>query len=225
MRAPTPVRALVHRRTLVTAGLILIMGFRVLSLGVNMSFLVGFVGLVTMVFSRVCALLEQDMKKVVALRTLSQMGFSILTLGLGLYFVSLLHLVSHALFKSCLFIQVGIFIHSFFRQQDVRNYNRLGSLCYFVQLQIIVTLFCLCGLLFTRGSVTKDIILEFFFVNVWSFCFGIIFFLGVFLTFIYRYRLFIGLVCSFNFSLLNVHVSLIMGLFSRVLVLFSVVGL
>lgn len=166
MRAPTPVRALVHRRTLVTAGLILIMSFGILSLNVRVRFFVGFVGLVTMIFSRFCALLEQDMKKVVALRTLSQMGFSILTLGLGLHFVSLLHLVSHALFKSCLFIQVGIFIHSFFRQQDARNYSRLGSLYYFVQLQMIVTLFCLCGLLFTSGSITKDMILEFFFVNV-----------------------------------------------------------
>ena len=110
MRAPTPVRALVHRSTLVTAGLILIINFVGLIIYFFLCVVIVIVGLLTMFFSRACALVEQDIKKVVALRTLSQMGFSMMTLGVGLYFVSLLHLVGHALFKSCLFIQVGVFI-------------------------------------------------------------------------------------------------------------------
>lgn len=223
--APTPVRALVHSRTLVTAGLILIIGFGVLCMNQYCCLLILIIGLMTIIFSSVCALLEQDMKKVVALSTLSQMGFSMMTFGLGLYFVSLVHLVSHALFKSCLFIQVGIFIHSYFSQQDARGYNRLGSGLFFVQLQIVVTLFCLCGLFFTSGSVTKDLILEFFYGGLYSWVIVVLFFVGVFLTFVYSYRLFLSFVRSYNFSLLVVHSSLMIGIFSFLLVLFSIVGL
>lgn len=168
MRAPTPVRALVHRSTLVTAGLILIINFVGLIINFFLCVVIVIVGLLTMFFSRACALVEQDIKKVVALRTLSQMGFSMMTLGVGLYFVSLLHLVGHALFKSCLFIQVGVFIHSLGGQQDSRDYRSLGGGVYFIQLQMLVTLFCLCGLVFSRGAVTKDMVLEIFFFNFWS---------------------------------------------------------
>lgn len=163
MRAPTPVRALVHRSTLVTAGLILIMGFFDVVLSFGLVVVLFYGGLFTMFFSRVCAVFECDLKKIVALRTLSQMGFSMMTLGMGYYFVSLLHLVGHALFKSCLFMQVGFYIHSCFGQQDVRGCGGLGRSFFFVHLQMVVTLFCLCGLFFTRGFVTKDIILFFFF--------------------------------------------------------------
>lgn len=225
MRAPTPVRALVHRRTLVTAGLILIMGFGLVVVTRELGLLVLLGGLFTMIFSSVCALVEQDMKKVVALRTLSQMGFAMLTMGMGLFFVSLVHLVSHALFKSCLFIQVGIFIHLYFSQQDFRNYSNLGGDLFFVQLQIVVTLFCLCGLFFTSGSVTKDVILEFFFFGFWSWVLGLSFFIGVFLTFVYSFRLFFGLFFSYNFRFFFVHRTFIMGVFSFGLVFFSVFGL
>lgn len=151
-----------------TAGLILIMNFIGLIINYYVCLVIVIVGLLTMFFSSVCALVEQDMKKVVALSTLSQMGFSIMTLGIGLYFVRLLHLVGHALFKSCLFMQVGVFIHRFFGQQDSREYSGLDGGIYFIQLQMLVTLFCLCGLVFTSGAVTKDLILELFFFRFWS---------------------------------------------------------
>lgn len=80
-----------------------------------------------MFFSSLSALFEVDLKKMVALRTLSQIGFSMLTLGFGMYFVSFIHLVRHALFKSCLFMQVGYLIHSTFGQQDGRYYNNRGN--------------------------------------------------------------------------------------------------
>nr|YP_009142698.1 NADH dehydrogenase subunit 5 [Oxyuris equi]AKI07548.1 NADH dehydrogenase subunit 5 [Oxyuris equi] len=225
MSAPTPVSALVHSSTLVTAGLILMMSFTGLILSYGVCLIVFGFGLLTMFFSSICALVEQDMKKVVALSTLSQMGFSMMTLGMGLYFVSLMHLVSHALFKSCLFIQVGIVIHSYFSQQDSRNYVGLGECFYFVQLQMLVTLFCLCGLFFTSGSVTKDVILEFFFWSSWSWVVGLIFFVGVFFTFLYSYRLFDSFFKSYSFSLGVGHVSLMMGVFSFFLIVMSVVGL
>lgn len=167
MRAPTPVRALVHRRTLVMAGLVLLLGFVDLWFLKGLEFYFFVLGLLTMVFSSVCALVEEDIKKIVALRTMSQIGFCVIILGMGMYFVCLLHLVSHALFKSCLFMQVGIFIHRSFSQQDSRGYLGLGANLFFVQLQMVVTLFCLCGLLFTRGAVTKDVVLEFFWGRGW----------------------------------------------------------
>ncbi|KAK6039448.1 cytochrome C oxidase subunit II, periplasmic domain protein [Cooperia oncophora] len=106
------------------------------------------------------ALVEEDIKKVVALRTLSQMGFSMLTLGLGLSFISFVHLVSHALFKRCLFIQVGYLIHCNYGQQDGRRYSYNGVFPLFIQVQLLVTLFCLCGLIFSSGilSFVKKII-------------------------------------------------------------------
>lgn len=130
MSAPTPVSSLVHRSTLVTAGLVLLINYSVLTINVFISSLILLVGIFTMFFSSVSALYEDDLKKVVALSTLSQMGFSMVTFGLGLNFVCLLHLLSHALFKSCLFIQVGYIIHCSFGQQDGRSYN-LGVLPFF----------------------------------------------------------------------------------------------
>lgn len=189
IRAPTPVRSLVHRRTLVTAGLILLINFNFLLIHKNVSFVCLSIGIFTIFFSRITALVEEDLKKVVALSTLSQMGFSIVTLGLGLTFISFIHLVRHALFKRCLFIQVGYIIHCSFGQQDGRNYSNNGNLPNFIQLQLLVTLFCLCGLIFSRGAVRKDFILEIFFNNYYIIFFRFMFFLSVYLTFGYSYRL------------------------------------
>jgi len=189
MAAPTPVRALVHRRTLVTAGLFLLIKYNlVLSSFIMILFIFG-VGLFTILFARVCALYDPDFKKVIALSTLSQLGFLILSLGLGNVFISFFHLIRHACFKSCLFIQIGFMIHSFYRQQDSRIYNSSGSISYLVQLQTLLCLIALSGLLFTRGFVRKDFILEFIFSRTERFLLGLIFFLCVFITILYRLRL------------------------------------
>lgn len=189
IRAPTPVRSLVHSRTLVTAGLVLVMNFSEMVLNKNVLGVVLVIGIFTIFFSSIAALVEEDLKKVVALSTLSQIGFSMFTVGLGLSFVSFIHLLSHALFKSCLFMQVGYLIHCSLGQQDGRNYSNLGNLPSFIQLQLLITLFCLCGLVFSRGAVSKDFILEFFFSNFFMSGLALMFFLSVFLTFGYRYRL------------------------------------
>ena len=189
IRAPTPVSALVHSSTLVTAGLVLMMNFNLINLSVPVQSTLCWIGLFTMFFRSIAALVEADLKKVVALSTLSQIGFRVLTLGLGLNYIALVHLLRHALFKSCLFIQVGYLIHCSYGQQDSRNYNGMGNVPYFIQLQLLVTLFCLCGLFFTSGRVSKDLILELFFRNTYSMLFAMIFFVSVFLTFCYSYRL------------------------------------
>jgi len=225
MRAPTPVRALVHRRTLVTAGLILIINFRFLLLRGGITSFILVVGLLTMFFSRLAALVEEDIKKVVALRTLSQIGFAALTIGLGLSFISLVHLLRHALFKRCLFIQVGFMIHCSFGQQDGRNYFNLNNLPFYVQLQILITLFCLCGLIFSRGAVSKDYILEMFFFNFKGLLMMVLFFGGVFLTFGYSFRLWKRLLLGFKKIVNFNNGTLLTRILSLVLVFLSILFL
>nr|YP_003097137.1 NADH dehydrogenase subunit 5 [Angiostrongylus costaricensis]ACT88807.1 NADH dehydrogenase subunit 5 [Angiostrongylus costaricensis] len=225
MSAPTPVSSLVHSSTLVTAGLILLMNFDLMINNLWVMSVSLLVGLFTMFFSSVVALFEEDMKKVVALSTLSQMGFMMFTLGMGLHFISLLHLLSHALFKSCLFMQVGYLIHSNFGQQDSRFYGNNGGLFMFIQLQMMTTLFCLCGLVFTSGMVSKDLILEFFFFNSYYMGVGLLFMVSVFLTFAYSYRLWKSLFASFSKVLMVYSGSMTMCYLSLFLIFFSVVFL
>nr|BAV82743.1 NADH dehydrogenase subunit 5 [Heligmosomoides polygyrus] len=225
MSAPTPVSSLVHSSTLVTAGLILLMNFTNLLLNGSILMVMLLVGMFTMFFSSITALVEEDMKKVVALSTLSQMGFSMVMLGLGLSFVSFIHLVSHALFKSCLFMQVGYIIHSSYGQQDGRGYGYNGNLPMFMQMQLLVTLFCLCGLMFSSGMVSKDLILELFFMNNNMLIFSLLFFVSIFLTFGYSYRLWKGLFLSFTKIVGSYSPSLVMNFLSLLLVILSVVFL
>nr|YP_009186373.1 NADH dehydrogenase subunit 5 [Strongyloides ratti]BAT21201.1 NADH dehydrogenase subunit 5 [Strongyloides ratti] len=221
MSAPTPVSALVHSSTLVTAGLVLLMSFSLLSFSkFLMSFILLF-GIFTMFFSSISALYEDDLKKVVALSTLSQMGFSMVTFGLGLNFICLFHLLSHALFKSCLFLQVGYMIHCSFGQQDGRSYN-LGVFPFFVQVQILVTLFCLCGLFFLSGSVSKDLIIEMFYFNSGGLFFCFLFFFSVFFTFFYSYRLWKSFFLTFSSSFYFFSSSFLVNFLSLFLVFFSV---
>nr|YP_009391040.1 NADH dehydrogenase subunit 5 [Caenorhabditis virilis]ARV88305.1 NADH dehydrogenase subunit 5 [Caenorhabditis virilis] len=222
MSAPTPVSSLVHSSTLVTAGLILLMNFNNLNLQKDFISVVLVTGLFTMFFSSMASLVEEDLKKVVALSTLSQMGFSMVTLGLGLSFISFVHLVSHALFKSCLFMQVGYIIHCSFGQQDGRNYSNNGNLPNFIQLQLLITLFCLCGLIFSSGAVSKDFILELFFSNNYMMFFSLMFFVSVFLTFGYSYRLWKSFFLSFNKVVNHYSSSIFMNFLSLALVFFSI---
>nr|QPF22254.1 NADH dehydrogenase subunit 5 [Ophidascaris sp. CYZ-2020] len=222
MSAPTPISSLVHSSTLVTAGLVLVMNFSEMILSKDVVVVVLIIGIFTMFFSSSAALVEEDLKKVVALSTLSQMGFSMFTVGLGLVFVSFLHLLSHALFKSCLFMQIGYLIHCSLGQQDGRNYSNLGNLPSFIQLQLLVTLFCLCGLVFSSGAVSKDFILEYFFSNFFMCFFAFMFFLSVFLTFGYSYRLWKGFFMSFSRPVFHLGSSVVMNFLSLLLVVLSI---
>jgi NADH-ubiquinone oxidoreductase chain 5 len=187
MAAPTPVSALVHSRTLVTAGLILLFKFRI-SRWLFIK-LILFIGMFTLFFARVSALYEPDVKKVVALRTLSQIGLSMSIFGLGLPMLAVLHLVSHGFFKRLLFLQVGYLIHMSNRQQDSRGYFGLRGSLSFVQLQMKVSLLSLSGLFFTNGMVTKDLLLEIVLLESGGLFFIFFYFIGVFFTFLYSFSL------------------------------------
>jgi len=159
--APTPVSSLVHRSTLVTAGFFLLFFFGYKFLLMNL--LVFFFGLVSLVFSSFFSLLETDIKKLVAWRTLSQLGLCFIFFSLGGGFFGFLHIISHAFFKSSLFLIVGFYIFFNSSQQDFRLSGGLRFSIFYL-LGFIVCIFSLISLFFLGGIFTKDLFLEFFFL-------------------------------------------------------------
>lgn len=155
--APTPVSALVHSSTLVTAGVYLLIRFHFL-LSIN-NFLF-FIGTFTIFISGLGANYETDLKKIIALSTLRQLGVIIITLSLGFYELSFFHLLSHALFKSLLFLCAGVFIHSVRDIQDIRFLGGLQYGCPVSSFYFTACSLSLCGFPFLSGFYSKDSILE-----------------------------------------------------------------
>lgn len=121
MAAPTPVSALVHSSTLVTAGVfLLIRFFPGLSVFYYFCPILFYLGTATSLMARLTALFENDLKKIIALSTLRQLGVMVFCLGLGQPHLRFYHLITHALFKALLFICAGTLIHSNFNIQDIR---------------------------------------------------------------------------------------------------------
>jgi len=166
MAAPTPVSALVHSSTLVTAGVFLVIRFySFLSSFPFFFYFLSFVSVLTMFMAGVSACFEMDMKKVIALSTLSQLGVMMSSLSLGLPLISLFHLCTHALFKALLFLCAGSFINSCFHIQDFRSLGGLRRQLPLSVSCINVANLSLCGLPFLSGFYSKDLILEGFLFN------------------------------------------------------------
>lgn len=158
--APTPVRALVHSSTLVTAGVYLLVRFRGL---LNEWVLVNILrrlGVMTTLIARVRALYENDLKKVVALSTLRQLGIIVVTLSVGLSILAFIHLLIHAVFKALLFICSGKIIHNIIGNQDLRAIGRLVWNLPVTRSVINLSRFALCGVPFLSGFYSKDLIVE-----------------------------------------------------------------
>lgn len=169
MAAPTPVSSLVHSSTLVTAGVYLL--FRFSELLSHRAYLPCLLkaGVLTIIIAGCAALSELDIKKIVALSTLSQLGLIITTLGLGLYEIAYFHLLTHAFFKALLFISVGNIIHLSRDFQDLRKI-KLIEFCYPVSLSFSLVANCsLCGFPFLAGFYSKDLILEIMFTGLHGF--------------------------------------------------------
>lgn len=184
--APTPVSALVHSSTLVTAGVYLLIRFNYI-IGIR-SFLF-IIGVLTIFISGLGANFEIDLKKIIALSTLSQLGLMMISLGLGFYEYAFLHLMTHAIFKSLLFLCAGVFIHSMGDIQDIRMLGGLIISCPVTSLFFIVSSIALCGFPFLSGFFSKDIILEVYFIGGPTFLFSILVFIATILTLTYRTRL------------------------------------
>ena len=187
--APTPVSALVHSSTLVTAGVYLLIRINLIIIEINMSYLLLLIGIITIVIAGITAIIEIDIKKIIALSTLSQLGVIILILGLGNPMLSFFHLLSHAFFKAILFMCAGIIIHNIKDYQDIRKIGiRHNNLNFCVSIILIANI-RLCGLPFLRGFYSKDLIIEILLIkgkNLFLFLFII---LGTILTVLYSCRL------------------------------------
>nr|YP_003331296.1 NADH dehydrogenase subunit 5 [Chauliognathus opacus]ACM45018.1 NADH dehydrogenase subunit 5 [Chauliognathus opacus] len=200
MAAPTPVSSLVHSSTLVTAGVYLLIRFN-FSLGSNLMYFLLFISMMTMFMAGIGANFEFDLKKIIALSTLSQLGLMISILALGGYVLAFFHLLTHALFKALLFMCAGSLIHSLNNCQDIRY---MGSLIY--QMPITCCLFnicnlALCGFPFLSGFYSKDLILEVFSMGYMNFFIYFVYFFSTGLTVSYSFRLMYYLVLNnFNFN-------------------------
>lgn len=163
--APTPVRALVHSSTLVTAGVYLLIRFSPNFDFVLLKEFLMIVGVITMFIAGLGANYESDLKKIIALSTLSQLGLMIMTIGLGLPVLAFFHLIIHAIFKSVLFMCIGVLIHITSGNQDRRFFRSLGLRRPVIRLVMVVRNISLCGLPFIRGFYSKDPALERVFRN------------------------------------------------------------
>lgn len=189
--APTPVSSLVHRRTLVTAGMYLV--FRYFSFFEMYYFLLFLFmgGIFTSFVAGLCSLWEPDFKKIIALRTLSQMGFLFFCLGISSPSLSFFHIIIHAFFKSCLFIQVGTIILTNFGTQESRFF--ISSFTSPISIfNVFVCCLSLCGQTFLRGFFSKERILFFFSFKSVNYIFFFVLWCCVLFTFFYTFRILWG---------------------------------
>ena len=136
--APTPVSALVHSSTLVTAGVYLLIRINLIIIEINIRYILLLIGIITIIIAGFTAMGEIDMKKIIALSTLRQLGIIILILGIGNPILSFFHLLSHAFFKAMLFICAGIIIHNIKDYQDIRKIGiRYNNLNYCISIIIV----------------------------------------------------------------------------------------
>lgn len=198
MAAPTPVSALVHSSTLVTAGVYLIIRFNVYITEGNMSKMLLILGLITTLMAGASALFELDIKKVIALSTLRQLGVIFFRLGLRYPFLAFFHLISHAYFKAMLFIAAGTIIHRLKDYQDFRKMGRSLHPSILLSSIMLVANLRLCGFPFLSGFYSKDLILEVFMCGGTSIALYFIMLVATVLTLIYsaRFSIFLFLLLS-----------------------------
>jgi len=161
MEGPTPVSALIHAATMVTAGVFLIVRTSPLfEYTPSILSLVATIGACTAFFAATVGLLQNDLKKVIAYSTCSQLGYMIFACGLSNYSVGVFHLVNHAFFKALLFLGAGSIIHAVADEQDMRKMGGLKKLVPFTYSMMVIGSLALIGFPFLAGFYSKDVILE-----------------------------------------------------------------
>ena len=193
MEGPTPVSALIHAATMVTAGVFLVVRcsplFEYSQVALNV---VTIVGMITAIFAASVALVQNDIKKIVAYSTCSQLGYMFFAAGVGAYHVAIFHLFTHAFFKALLFLGSGSVIHAFKDEQDIRNMGGVRKQLPFTYIFMLVGTLALTGFPFLSGFYSKDAIIEFAYLRNsslgnYAVLVGIF---TAFLTSIYSWRLF-----------------------------------
>nr|QCU46682.1 NADH dehydrogenase subunit 5 [Lucilia sericata] len=204
MAAPTPVSALVHSSTLVTAGVYLLIRFNILLSSSWLGNLLLLLSGLTMFMAGLGANYEFDLKKIIALSTLSQLGLMMSILSMGYYKLAFFHLLTHALFKALLFMCAGAIIHNMNNSQDIRLMGSLSLMMPLTSSCFNVANLALCGMPFLAGFYSKDLILEtvsLSYINMFSF---FLYFFSTGLTVCYSFRLvYYTMTGDSNFSSLN----------------------
>jgi NADH-ubiquinone oxidoreductase chain 5 len=162
MEGPTPVSALIHAATMVTAGVFLLLrSVHLLKYDINSLLLISFLGGITSFIAATIGLFQNDIKKIIAYSTCSQLGYMVLSCGLNNYSGSLFHLMNHAFFKALLFLSAGAIIHSMLDQQDIRRMGMLLKYLPISYVMILIGSLTIMGIPFLTGFYSKDFILEY----------------------------------------------------------------
>ena len=188
MAGPTPVSALIHAATMVTAGIYLIARSNILySLAPTTLAIVAGVGIATAIFAAIIALRQNDIKKVLAYSTVSQLGYMFLGLGVGAYSAAVFHVMTHAFFKGLLFLGAGAVIHAMGGEQDIRKMGGLGKKMRITYITFFIACLAIAGIPPFAGFFSKDEILSGAFANnPVLYVLGLI---GALLTAFYMFRL------------------------------------
>jgi NADH-quinone oxidoreductase subunit L len=189
MAGPTPVSALIHAATMVTAGIYMIARSNILfTLAPLSQHVVAVVGLVTALFAATIALKQNDIKKVLAYSTVSQLGYMFLGLGVGAYTGAVFHVMTHAFFKALLFLGAGSVIHAMHHEQDIRNMGGLRRYLPVTHLTFLIGCLAIAGIPPFSGFFSKDEILAAAWVkSPLYYVFGVI---GALMTAFYMFRLY-----------------------------------
>lgn len=207
MEGPTPVSALIHAATMVTAGVyILVRTSPLIEYSSVVLIFCLWVGTITTIFSSIIGLFQQDIKKVIAYSTMSQLGMMIISIGLSSYNIALFHLINHAFYKGLLFLGAGSAIHAFFENQDFRKFGGLIIFLPLTYTTMLIASLSLVAFPFMTGYYSKDFILEslygqFFFSSITVFIIATV---GAIFTTLYSIKvLFLTFITNPNGPLIN----------------------
>jgi len=166
MEGPTPVSALIHAATMVTAGVFMVARLSPLfELAPNAQAFVTLIGATTALFAATVGLVQNDIKRIIAYSTCSQLGYMFVAMGVGAYSVGMFHLFTHAFFKALLFLGAGSVIHAMHHEQDIRHMGGLKDRIPFTYAVMLIGTLALTGFPLTAGYYSKDAIIEAAFVG------------------------------------------------------------
>jgi len=190
MSAPTPISALVHSSTLVTAGLYLLIRFSYYFYSCPVLIRAfTYLCIFTSLYAGLNTIFEIDIKKLIALSTLSHLGFIGIAFSVGLIYLRFFHLLAHALFKSLLFMSIGDVITNLSHSQDIRFLSKGATLTPFSSTTISISIVNLLGLPIVRGFFSKDLVLEAINYTHSSVFVVVVMYINVFFTYFYSYKL------------------------------------
>ena len=192
MEGPTPVSALIHAATMVTAGVYLVARCHVLyELAPFTMYLIATVGVLTAVFAGTMGMFQYDIKRVIAYSTMSQLGYMFLAMGIGVYSLGMFHLMTHAFFKALLFLAAGSVIHAMDGEQDIRKMGGLRKVMPLTHGTFLIGALALAGFPLTSGYFSKEaIILSSYHEDMGNFIFWAIALITAGMTAFYIFRVY-----------------------------------